>query len=219
MSKVETINESSNWILFLVDRDFSIQLHVDGCIVIVGIVLLVLLAVITRFWTFSRMKTFEISEAELGVGSQKIKFRPNSVDKQIAFKIWLELSTRKIGLKIDSENDVITEIYDSWYTFFSVTRELIKDLPASKLGKSDTKKLILLLIEVLNKGIRPHLTKWQAKFRKWYENESKNEASMNLSPQEIQKKFPQYDDLMTDLELTNKNLIKYKDKVHEIFRG
>ncbi|WP_208529061.1 hypothetical protein [Pseudomonas aeruginosa] len=78
---------------------------------------------------------YEIDEAELGIGEQKIKLRPNIVDKQIAYKVWVELSTRKIGLPIDLDNDVISEVYDSWFSFFSVTRELIKDVPVVEVSK------------------------------------------------------------------------------------
>src|SRR4051812_3351769 len=52
-------------------------------------------------------KTFEIDQAEIGVGNNKFRFRPNLSDKQVAYAIWVELSTRKIGLPIDFDDDVI----------------------------------------------------------------------------------------------------------------
>ena len=39
----------------------------------------------------------------------------------------MELSTRKIAIPFDIENDVIDEVYDSWYNFFSTARELLKE--------------------------------------------------------------------------------------------
>jgi hypothetical protein len=48
---------------------------------------------------------FEINEAELGIGNQKLKIKPSYDDIQIAYKLWVELSTRKIGLPIDLEHD------------------------------------------------------------------------------------------------------------------
>lgn len=85
-------------------------------------------------------KTFEIDEAEIGIGNQKIKIRPNVQDAQIAYKLWVELSTRKIGLLIDFDNDVIVEIYNSWYQFFELTRELIKEIPISKVRGNESYK-------------------------------------------------------------------------------
>ena len=130
---------------------------------------------------------------------------------QIAYKLWVELSTRKIGLEIDLDNDVIEEIYDSWYEFFKLTRDLIKGIPVSKIRKdSSTKELVRIAIEVLNEGIRPHLTKWQARFRKWYNTEINKEENTKLSPQDCQKKYPEYGELTKDLLEVNKRLIEYR---------
>jgi hypothetical protein len=76
------------------------------------------------------------------------------------------LSTRKIGLQIDLKQDVIVEIYDSWHNFFTITRELIKDIPVSKVQAPSTRKIITLSVNLLNEGLRPHLTTWQARFRR-----------------------------------------------------
>ena len=85
---------------------------------IVAIVLFVLWRVFAGGFAF---ENFEIDQADIGIGDQKFTFKPNMTDKQVAYAIWVELSTRKIGLEIDFENDVISEIYDSWFGFFTVT--------------------------------------------------------------------------------------------------
>lgn len=164
--------------------------------------------------------TFEIDQAEVGIGNGKIRFKPNQADKQIAYAIWVELSTRKIGLPIDLEHDVIADIYDSWYSFFSVTRELIKTVPVAKVRRDSTQKVIRLSISILNEGLRPHLTIWQARFRIWYERELKrsetdsHETAIDL--QELQKMFPKYGELTSDLQLVNQRLIHYRGKMREI---
>jgi hypothetical protein len=165
-------------------------------------------------------KKFEIDQAEIGVGSHKLRFRPNQTDKQVAYAIWVELSTRKIGLPIDFEHDVIAEIYDSWYGFFSVTRDLVKGIPVNRVKRNSTQAIIKLSIEVLNEGLRPHLTKWQARFRRWYERELKKydegKAGELLYPQQIQAKFPQYEELKGDMERVNAALIRYRAKMKEL---
>ena len=110
----------------------------------------------TRSMTWHDMSRF--SEA-LYQGSQKLRLKPNLTDRQIAYAIWVELSTPKIGLPIDFDNDVISEIYDSWFNYFSVTRELIKGVPVNKFRNDSTLQIINISIEVLNEGIRPHLTR------------------------------------------------------------
>ena len=162
---------------------------------------------------------FEVDEAEIGIGDQKIKLKPNNVDRQIAYRIWVELSTRKIGLEIDPDHDVIAEVYDSWYSFFSVTRELIKDVPVTKVSRKNTEKIIRLSIDVLNHGIRPHLTQWQARFRRWYEKQLTEDEHAAAHPQDIQKQFPDYDQLIADMLTVNQRLICYRNQMYKLVTG
>lgn len=118
---------------------------------------------------------------------------------------------------IDLNDDVVAEIYDSWYSFFGVTRELIKSIPVSKVRKDSTGKIIGLSIEVLNEGLRPHLTKWQARFRRWYESEM--DTAKGDAPQEVQKRFEQYAELEQDLMEVNRALITYREKMYDLLSG
>ena len=111
------------------------------------------------------------------------------------------------------KNDVIVEVYDSWYEYFRVARELIKDLPIEKIECAS--ELIELATKVLNQGLRPHLKKWQARYRKWYESSVK-ESDAKLSPQDIQKQYPYYDELLSDLIETSKRMIAYKELMYQI---
>lgn len=151
-----------------------------------------------------------------GLGSVKVK-ADNTVS-QIAYTAWSELITRKAGLQIDLENDIFTEVYNSWHHLFGVTRELIKTVPASQLKKRNTKVLVNLLVDALNKGLRPHLTKWQGKYRKWYENESQNPANRDKTPQEIQKMYPLYQELTQDLVIINQQMIVYTNELKKLVR-
>lgn len=163
---------------------------------------------IWKWWSGGlTFQSFEIDQAEIGVGSNKFRFKPNLTDKQVAYAIWVELSTRKIGLPIDFEHDVIAEIYDSWFSFFSVTRDLVKGVPVNQVKRDSTQAIIKLSIEVLNVGLRPHLTQWQARFRRWYERELKKydegEEGTVLDPQQIQANFPKFVELKDDMQRVN----------------
>lgn len=166
-----------------------------------------------RFWG----SNFAIDTTEIGFGSGKITLKPNIADQQIAYKIWVELSTRKIGLPIDLDHDVIAEVYDSWHNFFSITRELIKDIPVNKVKNQSTQKIINLSINVLNEGLRPHLTSWQARFRHWYDRQL--EAKDDVDPQALQAKYPKFEELKKDMLVVNERLIKYRSKMHELVLG
>jgi hypothetical protein len=202
---------ASDLISLILANDWSLSLHISPIAAATILVIALTAWLLLRFHFRRKLPDFEIDSAEFGLGDHKITFKPNDTDRQIAYSIWVELSTRKIGLPIDIEDDVISEIYDSWFAFFSVTRELIKDIPVSKVRGDSTSKIISLSVEVLNEGLRPHLTKWQARFRHWYDRQL-NKAD-DIDPQAVQKKFPAYDALTADMLEVNTRLIKYRAKM------
>lgn len=183
-----------------------------------GLLLALLVAIIVygirQIYKKAILKTIMISEATIGIGDSSVTIKYDGRIKEIAYKIWVELTTRKIGIKFDEEYDVISEVYDSWYEAFKIIRGLLEEVPAERLN--DAKGLIDLTTKVLNKGLRPHLTKWQAKYRKWY-NESVN--TPQKSPQEIQREFPEYQALVKDLKKTNEIMIKYASEIRRLIDG
>lgn len=204
-------------ISIVLSDDWKLNIDVATVPLAVAVAILVLGFIAWRVWSTRRIADFEIDGAEVGIGDFKMAFKPNDTDRQIAYSIWVELSTRKIGLPIDLDHDVISEIYDSWYNFFGVTRELVKGIPVSKVRNDSTGKIIRLSVEVLNEGLRPHLTQWQARYRRWYEYKVKD--NFEMSPQDIQKDFPDYDALSSDLLAVNNRLIKYREKMNELVIG
>lgn len=206
--------------LFLTD-DYSLSVEVNIWI-LGGLTVLIMFFLLWKF-KFAFTKAIEINEIELGLGNQKIKLKPNYLHKQIAHKLWVELNTRKIGLEIDVDHDVIVEIYNSWYEFFRISRELVKEIPIQKIERAkETQTFVDLSIEVLNKGLRPHLTVWQAKFRRWYELELKKDEGLEThrTPQEIQRTYDDFDALVDDLVKVNQRLIEYKNTLRKIaWRG
>ena len=183
-------------------------------VVITLVLVLVISFLMKQCFNYVNKKSVTIDEVNLGIGNSSVKFSYSKKDQEIAYKIWVELSTRKIGLRFDKENDVIKEVYDSWYKFFETARELLRDIPGNRIPYSGD--LIELTEKVLNIGLRPHLTKWQAKYRRWYEEELKRD---NGTPQDIQKKYPEYDALVEDLIETNEKMIEYKKLMKRIAFG
>lgn len=195
-----------------IDSNYFLQLSLNLIPVIVIVIIGMACWFIVRyskqlvFW-----RKFTIDRAELGLSGPTIIIKPNIEDQQIAYKLWVELSTRKIGLPIDYDHDVIVELYNSWYEFFKLTRELIKDIPVTKIKDKDTQAIVNLSIDILNEGLRPHLTKWQARFRKWYDVQLELPDNIKKSPQEIQSSYDDYQQMIEEIRLVNKKLIKYRN--------
>lgn len=197
--------EFENW--------YTVILSLNWFAVVISVI--VIFALIWLFKNHFIKKHIIVDEINLGIGDNSIKLSYDKKDQEIAYKIWVELSTRKIGLMFDKEHDVITEVYNSWYEFFKITRDLMKEVPASRIPYSND--LIELTEKILNAGLRPHLTIWQAKYRKWYENELDNNT--DDTPQKLQQRYPLYDELIDDLIVTNKRMIEYKILMKKIAFG
>ena len=195
------------------DGGTKIIVSVNWIAIVILIVLVIVAAhVLKKVGLLIGRRSISVDQANIGIGNSSVTLKFNKKDQEIAYKLWVELSTRKIGLPFD-ENDVISEVYDSWYAFFGIARDLLKDLPAERLAYSG--ELVDLTQKVMNNGLRPHLTKWQAKYRKWYFENSNKEGS----PQDIQKAFPEYEELLSDLKATNQTMINYKTLMHRIAFG
>lgn len=193
----------------------------EGLKIIVGPIFLVFLFLVIAcsLWYAwkKKYKKWDLVEVNLDFKNPiSVKIKPNHDVIRVAHQVWTELQTRKAALPFDEKNDVILEVYDSWYTLFGIIRNLIKTIPAEHIkNHEDTAKLVNLLIDVLNLGLRPHLTRWQARFRAWM-NKNNNTA---LSPQEHQQQFPEYDELMSDLKKVNEEMSKFALSLYCLVHG
>ena len=75
-----------------------------------------------------------------------------------------------------------------------------------------------LAMKILNEMLRPHLTEHQAKFRNWLAEAKQNPKNKGITPQDLQKKYPDYDALMKSLKKTNQMLIDSTKKLLKIIK-
>ena len=184
---------------------------------------IILIYLIWYFLIIKKRKTdFKLVELTLDSNGPHMKYeiQRNYENLEIAHRIYTELITRKAALPIDYENEVIKEIYDSWYFLFQTTRNEIKSLSGKTLEDGNkSEKLIEMSTDILNKGLRPHLTKYQAKFRKWYDEELEKDENKGKCPQEIQKNFSEYNELVKSMKEVNQLLIEYSEQLHKFITG
>lgn len=205
-----------------------LHLHVvDGLLVLkvsLWLLLAVLIFVIVLrmfLWksTHSLFHKYKVVRLNVQLGNVgSVELQPNNEDVQIAHRIWTELVTRKAAQPIDVEHDVIVEIYDSWYALFGRIRQLISDIPGHMIrNEKSTQELVRIATQTLNNGLRPHLTRWQARFRHWYENCPTDTKAKY--PQDCQKQFPDYALLIEDMKKVNAQLIQYSGELEKIIHG
>ncbi|MBN1970959.1 MAG: hypothetical protein JW870_16445 [Candidatus Delongbacteria bacterium] len=176
----------------------------------------IVLLIIIYFLLIKKVFRYSLVKIDIKLGNVgTAEFRPNKTDLQIAHKIWTQLITRKAAIPIDKENDVIEEIYDSWYALFQKVRDFISEIPADLIrNNNSTREIVRIATQTLNVGLRPHLTKWQARFRTW--SSSKKDKLMEMTPQDFQKEYPEYKYLIEDLMLVNEQLIQYAQELKKI---
>jgi len=138
-------------------------------------------------------------------------------DRIVAWKVYVQLATRKAALPFDEKFGVISEVYDSLSAVFGVTRELLLELPPHEFEREAG--VAPLLLRVMNDGLRPHLTQWQSGFRRWWEDALKSPANEGKSPQEVQRQYVHYAELVSHLVQTNTELSKLSDELLTIARG
>ncbi len=206
-----------NLLSFKLTTDSGLQIEIATVLVLALLVVLLGMLYFRRRHLFGKTSYFEVNEAEIGIGNARLKLKANIEDIQIGFKFWTELTTRKIGLPLDEEHDVVVEVYDSWYAFFGIAREMIKSIPVSKIQSSETsKELVLISIHILNEELRPHLTRWQARYRRWWNSAIEDPTNKDVTPQELQRKYPEYQKLMTEMKAVNLKLVTYTNHLRKL---
>lgn len=188
----------------------------------IAVILIIFLSFLFSIKLYAAIKNmfaeYELIEADIGISSiGHVKFKKNPEVKRIAHQAWVELQTRKAALPFDEENDLINEVYDSWYALFGEFRKLLKTIPSEKISSNeDVEQLVDTMVAVLNDGIRPHLTKWQGRFRKWLSTR-KDEVDP-LEPQLLQRKFSGYEELVVELKSVNEVLGQYSALLKKLSR-
>jgi hypothetical protein len=138
-------------------------------------------------------------------------------DRVVAWKLYVQLATRKAALPFDESFDLISDVYDSLFSLFGITRELLLGLPPHEFEREGG--VAPLLLRVINDGLRPHLTRWQADFRVWWDVALAATDNRGKSPQEVQRTYPHYSELVIDLKRTNTELSKLADELLTIARA
>ncbi|PJA26333.1 MAG: hypothetical protein CO189_11290 [candidate division Zixibacteria bacterium CG_4_9_14_3_um_filter_46_8] len=161
-------------------------------------------------------KRYKKSKITLNIpfGLGNIVYDASDQDRVLAWKMYVQLKTRKAALLFDETHDIISQVYDSLHEIFPLTRDILSECCPHYL---ETQKSISdFVLRVLNDGIRPHLTQWHPLFRTWWERALISAENLEKAPQDLQREFPQYQDLVADLKKMNNELIKYAEDLVDI---
>ena len=167
-------------------------------------------------WYFFLRRQYRTAQITLSLpfGLGNVVYEASDQDRVLAWKMYVQLKTRKAALLFDEEFDIISNVHDSLHDIFAVTRDLLSEI---RPYHGETQKNIAdFVLRVLNDGIRPHLTQWHAAFRGWWDNANTVTENSRKSPGDLQKEFPQHKELVSDLKRMNDELAKYAEELLEV---
>lgn len=196
--------------------EIKVNFSLDNIVVILMLIVLgyLIIKAIYNFICNKFKKKLKIVNMNINIANiGSIDITVDSKISKIAHDAWIEIMTRKVGIEFEEDKDVIVEVYDSWYKLFGIIRDLLKEIEL--LDDKNVKKLENVLLDVLNQGLRPHLTTWQAKFRRWYNNALQEKP--DKTPQEIQKEYSEYNNLIADLKNVNQQMLQFADELKKLF--
>ncbi len=138
--------------------------------------------------------------------------------RELAYRLWVQFSTRVVAFEIDWEQDDLAKVYDSWYSCFQQARTLVEEIPVWRDPDHGLAREVLgIATTALNQHMRSHLTAWQSRFRHWSdETVKKNTKLRSLSPQVRQKQFPKFDELRDHFEQAQSALKTATYQLHKL---
>jgi hypothetical protein len=129
-----------------------------------------------------------------GLGSAEWEPDPN--ESEAAWELYVELVTRIAVQPLDPKGGLLREALSSLYTIFGTTREILRSAGPTAGGRMPS--VGGLAISVLNRGLRPFLSKWHPALQHW---ESLRPAT--ISPVEHEQRWDEGLQLRSELvELT-----------------
>lgn len=142
-----------------------------------------------------------------GIGSAEWEADPT--ERRAAWSLYVELVTRIALEPLESYEGLLREALNSLYSLFGTTREILKEA-GPDVGASHN-SVGGIAITVLNRGLRPFLTKWHPRLQVW---EAKRPA--DVSPSEYEQQWFEAPQLRGELAALRKNLNQYALALAEI---
>jgi hypothetical protein len=142
-----------------------------------------------------------------GIGGAEWEADPT--ERRAAWSLYVELVTRISVQPLETDQGLLREALNSLYSLFAVTRQILKEA-GPDVGAS-TASVGGIAIAVLNKGLRPFLTKWHPLLQAW-----ETQRPATTSPKEHEKKWEQELQLRQELLLLSKGLEQYAKALADI---
>jgi hypothetical protein len=145
----------------------------------------------------------------LPFGIGKFEWEADPTERKAAWSLYIELVTRVTMQPLEPGQGLLREALTSLHGLFEITRQILKEAGPTVGAKRDSVGGIAIM--VLNRGVRPFLSKWHPELQVW-----ENQSHMNLSPFEHEQKWPKALQMHQELEVLRLSLEQYAEALAAI---
>ncbi len=142
-----------------------------------------------------------------GIGGAE--WEADVTERKAAWSLYIELVTRITVQSLEADQGLLREALNSLHSMFAITRQILREagpdvgiLSASVGG---------IAIAVLNKGLRPFLSKWHPLLQTW-----EAQKPPTTSAKDHEKNWSLEPQMRQELLLLGKNLEQYANALAEI---
>ncbi|MCD4673622.1 MAG: hypothetical protein K8R77_13235 [Anaerolineaceae bacterium] len=158
-------------------------------------------------------KEDKVKAAKLEIGLPfdlgKITLVPDDAQKNAAWELYVELTTRIAVQELKDDEGLVREALTSLYRLFDITRGILRAAgPGVAKGPNSLGKVA---IDVLNVGLRPFLAKWHPTLQT-YEAQRPD----GVSPREHEDAWERIGEVRQELEALRQELAIYADVLAKI---
>lgn len=154
----------------------------------------------------AKLKKVSVS-LPFGIGSAEWEADPT--ERKAAWSLYVELVTRIAIESLGEDEGSLREALNSLYSLFATTRDVLKEAGPSVGASHDSVGGIA--IAVLNKGLRPFLTKWHPKLEAW-----EAQRPEGMSKREHEKNWQEERQLRQELDRLSQDLDQYAKALAQI---
>lgn len=135
-------------------------------------------AIVDRGYRDTRLSQVQLTVPQFS----SMTFVVNAEYRRVAWKLFVETSTRVSTQPLGTEEGHLREALNSLHGLFDTTRELLKSMEPSPKNQSNSSTVEMFAIDMLNKELRPFLAKWHPllkAFEQQYSDRQEREWDQN----------------------------------------
>jgi hypothetical protein len=142
-----------------------------------------------------------------GIGGAE--WEADVTERKAAWSLYVELVTRITVQSLEADQGLLREALNSLHSMFAITRQILREA-GPDVGISSA-SVGGIAIAVLNRGLRPFLSKWHPLLQTW-----EAQKPPTTSPKEHEKSWSLEPQMRQELLLLGTDLEQYAEALSEI---